>query len=266
MSVCIKEYRITNLEEALESAESLSQNSICDIQNSSGVFIAVKGGRDIGYYDTRRGYIGPMKYLHDMSRSFMNPGLLFVYPESRGFGVGSTLLGERKKRALINGLALLVMPERPGEGLDDALRERLFPYSTDELKFFYLRHGFREFSSEEARHLTSLLNRYDPPVIKKLSALLDEGPWPNPIYGNSLREKALKIASYIPIVCALPPINKAISRRSISFSEWFAKKEFKNETSGHNYDYVMSNLVYNPAGLDIMQFSPYQPMKWINGN
>jgi GNAT superfamily N-acetyltransferase len=233
----------------------LSHGTELEIRSWDGFMIAASSGTVFGYYDVRpQPRVMSLIYLEDLNRRFMRPGFLYVYPENRGNGIGTILLEERMKTAEGKKKALLVQQLKPGEGMPSDSRDAFFPYSSTELGQYYKRRGFRDFTSDEAEYLTGQLNRHDSRMSRAIDDYLDTD-WPKPEFASSFKEQALKAAHYIPLVCALPWIERAVRKRTMPWMEWWESKQKKKLTSGVNHDYVMSHLVYNPHDLDITKFN-----------
>jgi GNAT superfamily N-acetyltransferase len=83
-----------------------------------------------------------------------------------GHGIGSELVEIALMYAREQGRILYLKPERPGDGFSVEVRDREFPMSTDQIRTFYLRHGFRQITlSERFRFSRKIL---DAEITKEL--------------------------------------------------------------------------------------------------
>jgi hypothetical protein len=273
MRVEIKKYDISNPKEVIEASTHLTiynvrvhgKNTKLEIREINPFWIAVSNDfpyEILGYvYHRFTGHSlsnSPVRFLHDVSKYFINPGLIIVDPKYIGNKIGTILNEQRKRHAEDLEKILLIMPKRPGEELPKEERDRRFPFSTEQLREYYLRHGFKEFTESEAENCVSWLDAFRSRVEIQLDSLVDicqeSPPLPDPIFGESKSEKMLKLASQLPLIKIF--FQNALYKRR-PMKEWRKEQEQKRLHENSNYKYVMSHLFYKGANIDITKVSPF---------
>ncbi len=90
-----------------------------------------------------------------------------------------------------------MLPEKPeifdDERLSPEELERRSPLSTAELRAFYLRHGFREFTKEELKYYVIMLG--GEPAMRP-----DYPPYPEPVFGETPRDQVVERLSSMPLL------------------------------------------------------------------
>jgi len=265
----LKDYDITNPMETIEASKLIASyktkikgiDTELEIREVDSLWIAISRhfpGKILGYYESRfPGYSlsrSPVKFIHDVSPDFIPSGLLIVGSEYIGNRVGTIINEQRKKHANELEKILLLMPGRPGEELTVEERNRRFPLTTEQLRTYYLRHGFKEFTEEEAKNLTGHLDIYRDRIERMLANAIErfreDPPYPQPVFGNTTKEKILKLLSQIPIIGMTPPVAKAVHKRT-PWDKWREERDRIRLHENTNYQYVMSHLYYNGTGIDI---------------
>lgn len=87
--------------------------------------------------------------LLDVDSSLLELRMLKVDPAYFRNGIATALLDQSKTAAREREKTLVLKPLRPGEIMVKEARDREYPLSTDQLRAYYLRHGFREFRPDE---------------------------------------------------------------------------------------------------------------------
>lgn len=274
MVVELENYDILNPKECVKVSKLLDTYTLkikgidanLEIRELDSFFIAVSDdfpGKVLGYYDFRfPGYSfsdSPIQFLHDVSPVFMNSGLLVVSHDYIGNKIGTLIHDQVKKRATSLEKVLLVLPGRPGGELPKEERDKRFPYSTEQLRSYYLRHGFTEFEEEEAKRCVLWLDCYKDRLIKMLDSAIgfpDDPPLPEPVFGHTNKERFLKFVSNIPIIKDTPWVQDAVHKRK-PMDSWYEEYDRKRLYDNENCRYVMSHLYYNNVGVDIKKVSPF---------
>ena len=174
---------------------------------------------------------------------------LRVEPQYFGNGIGSLLINaaigiakEQKKNKFI------IKPERPGklevENGDISHEERgyLFPYSTNDLRHFYSKFGFKSLTKEEFSRGFLYLNAFAPysspnPVTNV--------PVPDPIFNDSLTDKILQFFYKKNIHRKIPWVGESIHRKIPwdVFKEARGVKRQKNIEMCENYKYLKKYMI-----------------------
>nr|MCK4929577.1 hypothetical protein [Nanoarchaeota archaeon] len=277
MTVELEEYDIINPEEVIKASALLNTydakikgiNTRLEIREVDSFWIALSKdfpGKILGYLDHRfTGYMfssSPIRFLHDVSPDFINPGLLIVNPEYIGNRIGTILNEQRKERARSLEQIALIMPRRPGDDLSQEERDRRFPYSTEQLRNYYLRHGFREFNEAEAKRCVFWLDAYKDRICAMIDEMIsppEDPPYPEPVFGDTRKEKILEQLSQTPRIRSLPPIRRALRKRRSKeqWERWWEERDRNRLLANGNYRYVMIHLLYNGADIDITKISHF---------
>lgn len=95
------------------------------------------------------GFVATGNNLLDIDSALLELRMLKVDPGYFGNDIGTVLLDYAKKLAREREKTLILNPDRPGQGMAKTYRDKEYPLTTEQLRAFYLRHGFREFTRPE---------------------------------------------------------------------------------------------------------------------
>jgi GNAT superfamily N-acetyltransferase len=130
---------------------------------------ATTGERVCGFADLSGdsyAHSGPDLSLEGLN-NFLYAQLLKVEPEFFRHGIATILIESVIEGALPFGKPILILPERPDvEDMSKEERDYRFPISTEDLRAFYLRHGFREFTEEEVEKCAWRMDVYLNPGMR----------------------------------------------------------------------------------------------------
>jgi hypothetical protein len=153
------------------SIESLEINGVAttlEIQTNGPTVFAFSPAhqRILSYADFTppASMFGPSNGVGDTHTAYMELFFLKTDPECMGCGLrGLTLEWAKRCCAAIPGRIprrIVLRPERPGSELSSEERDYRFPRSTEQLREFYLKRGFRPFTEEEIRFCVIMIDAH----------------------------------------------------------------------------------------------------------